>query len=91
MTTPARTLPLSFDDAREVAADLLGPAFVVLSDGYVSKDGKTYLIRYEERDGPSWDLDILTIESATGTSTLIPWQLGVGLPNRMDPISAASA
>lgn len=91
-TVPARYLPVSFDDAREIVADLLGPAWRVLPDGYVSQEDTTYLVRYEPADpnDPGWDLDVLTVEAKNGMVTRIPWQLGVGLPNRMKPISASS-
>lgn len=89
MTTPPRTLPLSFADAREVVAELIGPAFVVREDGY--EDDSTYLVPYEERDGPSWDLDIITVEKATGWVARIPWFLGKDLPDRMRPVTAAGS
>lgn len=85
-------LPLSFADACVVVQmllnDGLGHPYRVLMDGY--EDDQRYLVRYEEVGGPSWDLPVILVDKASGWITQLPWRDGVGLPDKMRPVSAAT-
>ena len=82
---------LTFHDARQLVADVLGPSWRVRRDGW--EDGDRWLVTYEpaDRDDPGWDLPILTVAKRGAWVTSTPWQAGIGMTDNMQQVTDPEA